>query len=416
MKEELLMLKTIERHLKKKIIPFWTKFLDHEYDGFYGSIDTPTLQIKKHAPKGLVQQARMLWSFSAMQNHLKPKNYLPYMTSAYRYLMNSLKDTQNAGFYWLSDYKGHPLDQRKITYGQGFVIYGLSEYYKATKNQEALEEALALYQLIENKAKNSETLAYWEEFDSNWNKTECLILGDGVLHTAYTLNTTLHLLEAYMNLYDASHSEMVRQSVISLMEFFKNNLYDELGKTLHAYLDEFLQPIGNMISFGHNIEAAWLLDEACEIIDYHDVEIEKMTSSLVEQVYHDGFYCRYVQNHRINESRDASIIWWVQSEAMIGFYNHYQKTQDYKYLHACEKIWETINSCLVDSRENGEWFWSCDENSQPNYERGEAELWKTPYHNSRAMMELIERMTLHAHTSEVFRTSESTQSINQSKK
>lgn len=416
MKEELLMLKTIERHLKKKIIPFWTKLLDHEYDGFYGSVDTQSLQIKKHAPKGLVQQARMLWSFSAMQNHIKPKDYQPYMTSAFRYLMNSLKDINHLGYYWLSDYKGKILDDRKITYGQGFVIYGLSEYYKATKNQEALNEAISLYRLIEEKAKNQDTLAYWEEFDTNWQKTECLILGDGVLNTTYTLNTTLHLLEAYMNLYDASKLEAVRQSVISLMEFFKNHLYDEKGKTLHAYLDADLQPLGNIISYGHNIEAAWLLDEACDIIQYHDAEIKKITLSLVEQVYHDGFFCRYVHNHRIDENRDASIIWWVQSESMIGFYNQYQKTQDYKYLHACEKIWETVNSCLVDPRENGEWFWSCDENSKPNYDRGEAELWKTPYHNSRAMIELIERMTLNAHTSEVYRTSEPTQSINQSKK
>ena len=217
MKEELLMLKTIERHLKKKIIPFWTKLLDHEYDGFYGSVDTQSLQIEKHAPKGLVQQARMLWSFSAMQNHIKPKDYQPYMTSAFRYLINSLKDINHLGYYWLSDYKGKILDDRKITYGQGFVIYGLSEYYKATKNQEALNEAISLYRLIEEKAKNQDTLAYWEEFDTNWQKTECLILGDGVFNTTYTLNTTLHLLEAYMNLYDASKLEAVRQSVISLM-------------------------------------------------------------------------------------------------------------------------------------------------------------------------------------------------------
>ena len=409
------MLINVERHLKTKIIPFWKKLKDYEYDGFYGSVDSFTLETKKHAQKGLVQQARILWSFSAMKNHFNSDDYLPYMMSAYRYLMNSLKDRENQGFYWLSTYQGKILDERKITYGQGFVIYALAEYYKATKDETALNEAMKLFNLIEEKAKDPITSAYWEEFDSSWQKSDCLILGDGVLNTVYTLNTTLHLLEAYTNLYEATHQNSIRNAIISILNFFTNHLYDAEKRTLHCYLNQQLESLNSMVSFGHNIETAWLVDEASEAINYHNDAIKAMTKNLTEEVYRDGFYNGYVQNHRIGDERDTQIIWWVQSESLVGFYNHYQKTNEYAYLHACEKVWETINQCLVDPRNDGEWFWSCQECSKPNYDRGEAELWKTPYHNSRALIQLIERMNKHASTSEVFRTSKTTQPTHRTK-
>lgn len=409
------MLKNIERHLKTKIIPFWKKLHDYEYDGFYGSVDSFTLEINKHAQKGLVQQARILWSFSALSNHFMTDEYSLYIKSAYRFVMNSLKDSMNQGYYWLSNYQGKILDDRKIVYGQGFVIYALAEYYKATKDQAAIDEAMNLFHLIEHYAKDENTHAYWEEFDRTWQKSDCLILGDGVVNTVYTLNTTLHLLEAYTNLFDATKNVNVREAIIAILFFFKDHLYNPEKKSLYCYLDANLQSLNKIISYGHNIETAWLIDEACEKIGFSDDFISNMTNELAEEVYRDGFYNQYVHNHRLNDSRDDSIVWWIQSESLTGFYNHYQKTHEYTYLNACEKIWETVNQCLVDPRTDGEWFWSCKECFKPNYERGEAELWKTPYHNSRALMELLERMKKDVNTSEVHQTSKPAQTTHQPK-
>ena len=410
------MLNKIERHLKTKIIPFWKKLNDDEYDGFFGSVDSMTLEIDKFAHKGLVQQARMLWSFSAMNNFFHSDEYLHYMNSAYRFLSKTLKDTTHHGYYWLSNYQGNIIDNRKITYGQGFVIYALSEYYKATQDSSAIEEAMTLFSLLEIQAKDPLTNAYWEEFDEKWQKTDCLVLGDGVFNTVYTLNTTLHILEAYTNLYDATKNDRVRHSVLSLLKFIKNHLYHPQTKSLYCYLDQQLQPVSPMVSYGHNIEAAWLIDAACEIINYHDDFIDTMTRDLVEEVHLDGFNNQYVYNHRINEIRDDSIIWWVQSEALTGFFNHFQKTRNLDYLHAVEQVWDTINQCLVDPRVEGEWFWSCSDYSKPNFDRGQAELWKTPYHNSRALMQMLERMKNDAYTSEVYRTSKPTETAPQTKK
>jgi len=410
------MLTQLKNHLLTKIIPFWVKLNDLEYGGFYGAVDSRTLSIAKQADKGLVQQARILYSFSALSNHAASQVYRPLMESAYHYLKDHMRDSRHHGYYWLSNYAGGIKDQRKITYGQGFVIYGLSEYYQATQNPEALAEAMAVYELLEANARDNETNAYWEEFDHSWNKTECLILGDGVLGTVYTLNTTLHLLEAYMNLYVASKSCKVRDSVIHIIQFIKDYLYDAKNHSLHAYLSQNLEPIGHMISYGHNIETSWLLDEACERIGYIDEQACGITRSLASAVLTQGFDGLYVHNHLVNQVRDNTLIWWVQCEAMIGFYNQYQKTNDEAFKNACEKIWETVNRFLVDPRENGEWFWSCDVFGQPNLNRGTAELWKTPYHNSRAMMELIERIEHNAHTPEIYRTAQATDFTAQSKK
>ncbi len=410
------MLTQLRTHLKTKIVPFWVKLNDLEYGGFYGAVDSQTLTVDKHSDKGLVQQARLLYSFSALANHESSQVYRPLMDSAYHFLKDHMKDTVNQGYYWLSNHAGIIKDARKITYGQGFLIYGLSEYYQATQNPDALLEAMSVFDLIESKALDKETHGYWEEFDSKWNKTECLILGDGVLGTLYTLNTTLHLLEAYMNLYVASQNQNVRNSVIRIIQFFKDHLYDAKNQTLFAYLDQNLEPIGTMISYGHNIEASWLIDEACERINYYDKDTASMTRALASYVLENGFDGHYVHNHLIDNVRDKQIIWWVQSEAMIGFYNQYQKTNQDAYLIACEQIWETINRYLVDPRINGEWFWSCDSEGRPNLNRGTAELWKTPYHNSRAMMELIERIDHFAHTPEIYRTTQETVLTTQSKK
>jgi len=410
------MLKQLERHLTEKIIPFWKKLMDPEQGGFYGAVDSRTLSVFKQADKGLVQQARILYSFSALENHFQTGEYLPFMTSVYHYLRNRMKDKENQGYFWLSKYQGLIADDRKITYGQGFLIYGMSEYYRATGDANALNEALETYRIIESRAKDPDTGGYWEEFDTHWNKSECLILGDGVLNTVYTLNTTLHLLEAYMNLYVVSKRQDVRASVIRLIGFIKNHLFDADRKTLYPYLDKSLEPINDTVSFGHNIETSWLLSEACERIGYLDEAACEITRILASEVLEDGFDGHYVHNHLIENVRDKTMVWWVQSEAMIGFYNQYQKTGDDAFRVAVEYIWEKITSCLVDKRENGEWFWSCDEAGRPNLDRGTAELWKTPYHNSRAMLELIERMSHHAHSPEIYQTIKEADVASQSKK
>ncbi len=395
------MQKQLQTHLSQKIIPFWQKLIDRKWGGFYGHRDAKWLTIRNDANKGLVQQARFLFSFSRIQRHDRDKYYLAEMTSTYQFITQHFFNLENGGYYWLCDYQGDCIDHRYVTYGLGFVIYAFSEYYLATKNTDALNRALELYHLIEAHAFQPSTNGYLEEFDANWKPLECSLLADGINHTVYTLNTSLHLLEAYVNLYKASHDRNVASSIEKLLDFIYTHLYDHQS-SLSGYLDDALQPLTTITSFGHNIEAAWLMDEAMNWIGINDSRYQSMIEHLTVSVFNQGFNGLYVYNHEWNKELDRTMIWWVQSEAMVGFYNHYQKTKLPQYLKAVESIWDTINKFLVDSRPEGEWYWSVDESGKPNTDRGMAELWKTPYHNARAIIELSERMMLCEHPSGVF--------------
>jgi mannobiose 2-epimerase len=289
--------------------------------GFYGHRDAKWLTIRNDANKGLVQQARFLFSFSRIQCHNRDKDYLAEMTSTYQFITHHFFNPENGGYYWLCDYQGDCIDHRYVTYGLGFVVYAFSEYYLATKNKDALNKALDLYHLIEAHAFQPSTSGYLEEFDANWKPLECSLLADGINHTVYTLNTSLHLLEAYVNLYKASHDKNVASSIESLLNFIYTHLYDHQS-SLSGYLDDALQPLTTITSFGHNIEAAWLMDDAMNGIGISDSRYQSMIDQLTVSVFNNGFNGLYVYNHDWNKELDRTMIWWgsIGSDGRITNY------------------------------------------------------------------------------------------------
>jgi mannobiose 2-epimerase len=382
----------LEKHLLAKIVPFWTKLADWNHGGFYAVVDANDLSIKKEANKGLVQHARILWTFSALENKYKDGRFRPFMDLAYRFLMDTFADKMHPGFFWIVQNDGALFDSRKVTYGQGFAIYGLAEYYKATHISAALEKARETFDWIEKNAFDTGAFGYWEEFSRDWKRTECQILGDGIPKTVYTVNTGLHLLEAYVNLFEAQPDEAVRQAVVNLIRIFETRMYNSFTGSLTPYFDGGYQSLDPLCSFGHNIEASWLIDEASRKVGLNDPKLSVMTDELANTVLKNGFNGNYVATSERNGKKDLSEVWWVQSEAMTGFYNQYQKTKKKIWLIAFKNVWKSVNDRLVDSRPEGEWFWSADETGAPNLQRGIAEIWKTPYHNGRCLLELMERM------------------------
>lgn len=382
----------LEQHLLSKIVPFWTNLADKDQGGFYGEVKASDLSINGQAQKGLVQHARILWTFSALENKYKDGRFRPYMDQAYRFLMDAFRDKEHPGFFWITENDGTVFDARKVTYGQGFAIYGLSEYYKATQCEEALQKAVETFHWLEKVSFDPISFGYWEEFSADWKRSDCLILGDGIEGTVYSVNTALHLLEAYVNLYEAKNNEAVRQAVVNLIHIFETRMYDPQKGSLTPYFDKNYHSIDTLCSFGHNIEASWLIDEASRKVNLNDPKLFVMTKELAESVLKNGFNGSYVINTEKDGKRDSSEIWWVECEAMTGFYNQYQKTKNEIWLDGMKKIWQSVKDHLVDPRENGEWFWSADEFGKPNLHRGMAEMWKTPYHNGRCLLELIERM------------------------
>lgn len=377
------------------ILNYWTTHtVDHEHGGFYGKIDNGN-NVYPDAPKGSVMNARILWSYSAAYN-LEPKaGYLPLAKRAYQYIKQYVIDPEFGGVYWTVDYQGRPLDTKKQVYAIAFVIYALSEYYQATAKEEVKDLAIELYQLLVEKSYDGELGGYFEAFTREWQPIADLRLSAKDANEKKTMNTHLHVLEAYTNLYRIWPDEGLKAQIIQLLDNFSDYMLDAESGHLTLFMDEHWNKKSITVSYGHDIEAAWLLQEAAEVIYHPDlITRTRQAANLTAQTIlcltdaDGGLWYEYEPDtlHLIKEKH-----WWVQAEAMVGFFNAWQSTKKQDFLEASLKNWAFVKDKIID-HEHGEWFWGITADGTPMPNEDKAGLWKCPYHNSRACIEIIKRI------------------------
>lgn len=374
--------------LQNKIIPFWLKLKDEEFGGFFGFVSND-LVLEKEANKALINHTRNLYSFSLWYEYFKDEELKLAAKHAYNFLMEAFYDHQYGGFYWLVEHNKKPLKTLKNVYGQAFAIYGLSEYGRVFNDKEAVKRAYELFLLIE-KYSFSGDCCYKEQFTRGWNLENNTLVAPENSKLVYTTNTLLHLLEAYTNLYLVYPDEKVKVSITKILNIFKKKLFKSEKGTFYLYIDQSKNIIKKSQSFGHDIEACWLIDRAMEVINLDDQDMKEITLLVAKSAYQNGLTKRGL----ITENNGGNIyerIWWVQAEAMVGFYNHYQKTNDESYLKAVSDILDYTLNNIVDKRKAGEWFWGVDQDEVPLKKYGMVEDWKAPYHSGRAIIELLKR-------------------------
>ncbi|MHB8209019.1 AGE family epimerase/isomerase [Mucilaginibacter sp.] len=396
-KDQLSILKNGLNDELKNILNYWIKNTpDEVYGGFVGRIDENN-QVVVNAPKGSVLNARILWSFSAAYNLTKNPDYLKYAESTYHYIIDHIIDKEFGGVYWSVDYEGKPLDTKKQVYANDFTIYGLSEYYIATGNEDAKKSAIELYNLLVEKSFDTKNTGYLEAFTRDWQPINDLRLSAKDANEKKTMNTHLHVLEAYTTLYRIWQTDELKLQIETLIHNFLDHFIDPKTYHLLLFFDEDWNNKSGLISYGHNIEATWLLQEAAEIIN-NELLLEKIkainiliTEAAIAGLDDDGgLWYEYepADDHLIKQKH-----WWVQAEALVGFYNTWQITGDEKYLTIVEKNWQYIKAKILDKK-NGEWLWGRDENGEIMKSEDKAGIWKCPYHNSRACIEIIKRISI----------------------
>lgn len=382
--------KKAEEELLNHIAPFWLKLIDNENGGFYGEVSYD-LKVNKESVKGGIQTSRILWFFSAAYCATKNEEYKNAATHAYKFLRDKLFDKEFKGVYWMVDCYGNPIDTRKHIYCQAFAIYALSEYYKATANEEALSLAMSLFSLIEKVGFNKENSAYIEEFDREWNITPNEMLSENGVIAEITTNTHLHVLEGYTTLYEVTKDDRVKERLKDLIYTFYNKIYDKEENYLKIFFDNKWNTIIDVKSYGHDIEASWLIDDAYKVLGIKDENIERMIVNIAynikEQIQEDGSLI----NESENGVKDFTRVWWVQVEAMIGYLNAYERTHDESLLNIVDKLMTYTMENMVDPRDGGEWYWSIEVDGKPT-ERSVIEPWKTPYHNGRFCLEFMKRI------------------------
>ncbi len=394
------MLQEINLELREHIIPFWKNLRDEEFGGYYGYMDID-LNIDKKAEKGAILNSRILWFFSRAFNELKDRSLLEEADHAYRFMKSALMDEQKEGICWSVTYEGKVLDGTRHTYNQAFAIYALSEYYRASGKKEALKAAHRLFCLIEEKCRDKE--GYLEAFDEDFNPLPNDKLSENGVLAERTMNTALHVLEAYTLLFDVT-DDLVMKKVIGvkleqLLMIMKNRIYNSQKRRLEVFFDRDYRSLIDLHSYGHDIEASWLLDLAVSKLEgkllERDVasDLRNRTMELAVNTYEKAFKGGSYINECENGTDDNTRIWWVQSEAMVGLVNAYQKSGDKRFLDAASQIWDYTKDHIIDHREGSEWFWQTDEEGAPS-DRPIVEPWKCPYHNGRMCFEIINRLDI----------------------
>jgi mannobiose 2-epimerase len=341
-----------------------------------------------------VLNARILWAFSAAYNHTREKQYLVIATRAWHFLMNHFLDKQFGGFYWSLGKDGDIADSKKQIYGIAFCLYGFSEYYKATDNPKVLQQAKYCYYCVERYSFDKERGGYLEAFTRNWDAISDLRLSTKDANEKKTMNTHLHVLEAYANLYKVWNDDNLRSSISQLLETFTRYIVNSDSGHLNLFFNEEWQVKGDIVSYGHDIEAAWLLLEAAEIIGDDELVKKiksisvKMAAAAAKGLDIDGGLWYEVEHGKLVDQKHS----WPQAEAMVGFFNAWQLTNDNKYLHYVLNNWQFIHQYIVD-KENGEWFWGVNRDHTVMEGKDKAGFWKCPYHNSRACMEISKRIS-----------------------
>lgn len=382
----------MKRELTDNILLYWMSKMCNPSGGFHGRIDGNEV-LDATAPVGGIMTARILWTFSSAYRILGNTEYLEMALKAKNILINHFYDNEFGGIYWSLNADYTPFDTKKQIYAIAFAIYGLAELNRATGDAEALEYAIKLFHIIEEYSYDKERDGYFEAFTKEWEQIEDMRLSDKDANESKTMNTHLHVIEAYTCLYRVWKDSLLETRLRGLINIFNKYILAENGH-LKLFFDNDWNCDYDILSYGHDIEASWLLHEAALVLG--DKEMLAIVESRIPSIVAASTEGFTPENGMIYEKHtddiDGDRHWWVQAEAAVGYFNLWEHFGSKEGLENAIHCWEFIKNHIID-KENGEWFWSIRTDGTINYDEDKAGFWKCPYHNGRMCLEIIERTT-----------------------
>ena len=381
----------IQAELKNHIIPFWEKLKDNDFGGFYGLLDY-NLNLDKKAPKGCILNSRILWFFSNAYKLLEDKELALCANHAWNFLNNYCMDKENGGIFWSLNYDGSVLDSTKHTYNQAFALYALSSFYEITKNKDVIKTAESLFNTIEEKCCDAK--GYLEAFTKDFKPESNEKLSENGVLASRTMNTTLHVLEAYTEYYRVTKNAKAKERLIYILNLVADKIWDADNRRQKVFMDDDYNSIIDLYSYGHDIESSWLIDRALEVLNVEELtqKLTPITKAMAEHTFEVAYKNHSMMNECEKGVDNEKRVWWIQAETVVGFMNEFQKSGDEKFLRASLDVWEYIKKFIIDKREGSEWFWAVDKDGNPDKSLEIVEPWKCPYHNGRMCFEIINRI------------------------
>jgi mannobiose 2-epimerase len=387
--------RSMECDLLENILPFWSGRVPDQTSGGFSGYVSEDGTVDPLAPRGGVLHARILWAFAATFLRYGEAEHRALADGALAYLLDRFWDAAHGGVFWMLDHEGRPLSERKQTYHQAFALYGLAEHHRATGSGKALEHAMRLYRAIEKHAADPDKGGYWEARARDWQPLQDVRLSEKDRNTPKSMNTHLHVMEAYTNLLRVWDDEGLRERLKTLVETHLNRILDPETGHLLLFFDESWGPVDRTISYGHDIEASWLLVEAADVLGETVLReravasagrIARVTLDEGLDREHGGLYAERQDGGTLDDEKH----WWMQAEAVVGFVNAWEMTGDEAFLDAAEETWRFVDRFIVD-RTHGEWRWRVARAGSPIPGLPKVEPWKGPYHSSRAALQILRR-------------------------
>ncbi len=386
----------LTHELRTGILPYWMfNAVDPERGGFVGEVTGEDARTPD-APKGAVLNARILWTFSAAHRAFAVRAYRALADRAAAYVRAHFLDPRHGGLYWMLDAAGAPLQDRKHIYAQAFGIYGLSEHFRATGDERSLEAALELTLLVEQHAADPVHGGYQEAFSLDWRPLHDVRLGETDADEPRSMNTHLHLLEAYANLLRAREHAALRERTAALLRLVLERVVDRAAGHLVPFFDVDWTPRSSAVSYGHDIEASWLLLEVADAVGDEPLREQARTASvrLAETALAEGLDPRgglldgpAAEDDDVARQKE----WWVQAEAIVGFVNAYELTGRADFVDAACAVWEFTKKHVIDIT-GGEWRRRVARDGSPLKGQEKIGPWKCPYHNARACLQVRDRV------------------------
>ena len=381
-------LQEVRENLTSCILPYWLKLKDPR-GGFYGEVASDGT-VLYDAPRGVILNARLIWSFAAAYAALKDTQYLVAAVHARDWFLEHFCDHKYGGVYWSVTPEGERLDDKKQLYAQGFAIYGLAELYKVTRDDEVLKNAVNLFQVVETHFSDRENGGYMEALSRDFSPLEDMSLSAHDINADKTMNSHLHILEAYANLYQVWPDEGLKAAVERLLDIIGRKVMAPDGHLqLYFRRDWSVMPGG--VSYGHDIETSWLALECAFALKDLDVVNKvrpwalRMGKAGNEGLLADGSL-RYEKLP--DGSYDDSRQWWVQAETVVGNLWLWKYHSDEGGADRAIRAWNYIREHLVDGKD-GEWWWAVLPDGSLDKAQPKAGFWKCPYHNTRMCLQVL---------------------------
>jgi cellobiose epimerase len=384
----------LENQLRNHILPYWSdRVKDREMGGFYGRIDGNN-HLESDAPRGSILNSRILWTFAAAFNHYGESGYLTNAKHEFEYIEKHFWDHEQGGVYWMLSGDGNVIDSKKHVYAQAFAIYAYSEYFKATASPLSLKRAIDTFEFIDQYAHISSQRAYHEAFSRDWKPLSDVRLSDIDAPVLRSTNTHLHILEAYANLYRVWPNELLAQRLSELIDVFLDIIFDPVHDHFFSFFDDNWTPQSTMYSYGHDIEAAWLIVDASQALGsyqrhqqvlqlLHQVAQKTISEGINE--HGNGLYNQGALGKVVDTDRH----WWSQAEAIVGLVYAWKDQAQPEYIQSAKQLWDYTDSVIIDHK-HGEWFFRVNDKGEPYFHEDKVGPWKCPYHTSRACLILAD--------------------------